>query len=82
MLHSVEKKKVAQLEIEVSQLKAQLELIKEATHKVLSPLLPNWGQVKDQINRLIGDKWDRHPQNPDRKKPPQQRSFSSGPSGP
>ncbi|WP_157844028.1 hypothetical protein, partial [Epibacterium ulvae] len=45
MLHSVEKKKVAQLEIEVSQLKTQLELIKEATHKVLSRLLPNWGQV-------------------------------------
>lgn len=82
MLHSVEKKKVAQLEAEVSKLKAQLELIKEATRTVLSRALPNWTQVKDQINQLIGDKWDRHPQNPDRKKPPQPRSYSSGPSGP
>ena len=82
MLHSVEKKKVAQLETEVSKLKARLELIKEATHKILSHLLPNWGQLKEQINQLVEDKWDRHPRNPDRKKPQQQRSYSSRPPGP
>jgi myosin heavy subunit len=82
MLHSVEKKKVAQLEAEVSNLKVKLELISEATNKILGRLLPDWKQVKDKINQLIADRWDNHPQNPDRKKASQPRSYSSGPSGP
>lgn len=79
MLHSVEKKKVAQLEAEVTNLKVTLELIREATNKVLGRLLPDWKQVKVKINQLIADRWDNHSQNPDRKKTSQQQSFNSGP---